>query len=97
MDLERFVRAQDDSYAYVRALMELRAGCKRTHWMWFVFPQLVGLGRSEMAQRYGILGLEEARSHADLMVDAACSELAGGGLLTDDLESIARFVAMRTS
>jgi uncharacterized protein (DUF1810 family) len=60
-DLERFVAAQDGG-AYERALAELRAGRKVTHWMWFVFPQLAGLGRSEMAQRYAIASLEEARA-----------------------------------
>lgn len=48
---------------YDRALAELRAGRKRTHWMWFVFPQLAGLGRSEIAQRYAIGSLEEARAY----------------------------------
>lgn len=62
-DLERFTDAQDAGYAYARALAELRAGCKRTHWMWFVFPQLAGLGESAMAQRYAISGPEEARAY----------------------------------
>jgi uncharacterized protein (DUF1810 family) len=57
-DLERFVDAQDGIYE--RALSELRAGRKRSHWMWFVFPQLRGLGRSAMADRYGLASLEEA-------------------------------------
>jgi len=43
-DLERFVRAQDAGGTYARALAELRAGAKRSHWMWFVFPQVAGLG-----------------------------------------------------
>ncbi len=46
-------------------LAELRAGAKRSHWMWFVFPQLAGLGRSAMAQHYAISGLEEARAYMD--------------------------------
>ena len=61
-DLDRFVQAQADSYAC--ALAELRAGRKRSHWVWFVFPQLQGLGRSPMAQRYGLSGLAEARAYA---------------------------------
>jgi uncharacterized protein (DUF1810 family) len=61
--LERFVDAQDDGGTYQRALAELQAGAKRSHWMWFVFPQLAGLGASPMAQRYAISGLEEARAY----------------------------------
>ncbi len=59
-DLERFARAQDPVYTNV--LQELRQGDKRSHWMWFVFPQLRGLGSSEMAQRYAISGRDEARA-----------------------------------
>ena len=57
-DIERFVRAQDDN-VYERALAEIRAGRKRSHWIWFVFPQARGLGRSTMAERYGIGSREE--------------------------------------
>jgi len=60
-DLDRFVRAQEPVMAQVRA--ELKAGRKLTHWMWFVFPQLAGLGFSERAQFYGIASLEEARAY----------------------------------
>ncbi|MCA1855064.1 DUF1810 domain-containing protein [Massilia oculi] len=60
-DLERFVRAQDPVLAAV--LQELRAGHKRTHWMWFVFPQIAGLGRSDMARRYAIGSAEEAAAY----------------------------------
>jgi uncharacterized protein (DUF1810 family) len=60
-DLDRFVQAQERDYTY--ALAELRAGEKRTHWMWFVFPQLAGLGRSEMARRYAIADLAEAEAY----------------------------------
>jgi uncharacterized protein (DUF1810 family) len=60
-DLQRFVDAQAQTYA--QALAELRAGSKRTHWMWFVFPQIAGLGRSGMAQRFAISGAEEARAY----------------------------------
>ena len=63
LDLERFVAAQDEGGSYDAALAELRAGRKRTHWMWFVFPQLSGLGRSAMAQRYALAGLDEARAY----------------------------------
>ena len=60
-DLDRFVTAQDPVYAQLTA--ELRAGVKRSHWMWFVFPQIAGLGFSAMAQRYAIASLDEARAY----------------------------------
>lgn len=60
-DLERFVQAQDPVYATV--LAELRTGRKRSHWMWFIFPQIAGLGRSEMAQRYAIANGDEAAAY----------------------------------
>ena len=59
--LQRFVDAQAQTYE--QALAELRGGHKRTHWMWFVFPQVAGLGRSGMAQRFAISGLAEARAY----------------------------------
>ncbi len=61
--LQRFVDAQDDAGTYDQALRELRAGRKRSHWMWFVFPQVAGLGSSRMAQHYAISGLPEARAY----------------------------------
>jgi uncharacterized protein (DUF1810 family) len=60
-DLERFVRAQAGHID--AALRELRAGAKRTHWMWFVFPQLRGLGHSAMAHAYGLAGRAEAEAY----------------------------------
>ena len=63
--LERFVAAQDAAGTYQRALAELRAGRKTSHWMWFIFPQVAGLGLSAMAQRYAISGLAEARAYLD--------------------------------
>ena len=62
-DLERFVRAQDEMGTYDTALAELRAGRKRSHWMWFVLPQLAGLGRSSTAEHFGIHGASEARAY----------------------------------
>jgi uncharacterized protein (DUF1810 family) len=62
-DLQRFVDAQDTAGAYVGAVVELRRGRKRSHWMWFVFPQVAGLGRSPMAQRFALSGLPEARAY----------------------------------
>jgi uncharacterized protein (DUF1810 family) len=61
LDLQRFVDAQAPVYEQARA--ELAAGRKRTHWMWFVFPQIRGLGRSAMAQRYAIASREEAAAY----------------------------------
>lgn len=60
-DLERFVDAQRDVFDQV--LAELRFGLKQTHWMWFIFPQLKGLGSSPMARRYAISSLDEARAY----------------------------------
>jgi uncharacterized protein (DUF1810 family) len=61
--LGRFVAAQDRNGTYQRAVTELRAGEKRSHWMWFVFPQVAGLGRSAMAQEYAISSAPEARAY----------------------------------
>jgi uncharacterized protein (DUF1810 family) len=63
VDLERFVHAQDENQTYAQAVAELRRGRKTSHWMWFVFPQIAGLGRSPMAQAYAIAGLAEARAY----------------------------------
>jgi uncharacterized protein (DUF1810 family) len=63
--LDRFVEAQDSNGIYDRALAELRQGRKTSHWMWFVFPQLAGLGQSEMSRRYAIADLEEAPAYLD--------------------------------
>jgi uncharacterized protein (DUF1810 family) len=60
-ELERFVSAQSGSYE--RALAELRRGRKTSHWMWYVFPQVAGLGHSPMAQRYAIASVAEARAY----------------------------------
>lgn len=60
-DLQRFVDAQAGTYD--QALAELRAGRKRSHWMWFVLPQVAGLGRSETARHYALSGLDEARAY----------------------------------
>jgi uncharacterized protein (DUF1810 family) len=64
-DLARFLRAQDEGDTYERALAELRAGHKRTHWMWFVFPQIAGLGSSAMAREYAIGSLAQARAYLE--------------------------------
>ena len=62
-DLERFAIAQDAGETYAAAVAELRAGRKIGHWMWFVFPQIAGLGRSPMSRKYAISSLEEARRY----------------------------------
>lgn len=62
-DLRRFLSAQEG--VYEKALSELKGGQKQTHWMWFIFPQLDGLGYSPTAKRYSIKGLEEARQYLE--------------------------------
>jgi uncharacterized protein (DUF1810 family) len=61
--LERFVAAQDAGGTYERAAAELRAGRKTGHWMWFIFPQIAGLGYSQASRMYAITSLEEARAY----------------------------------
>ncbi|HEY2055673.1 MAG TPA: DUF1810 domain-containing protein [Solirubrobacterales bacterium] len=63
--LQRFVAAQEDAAIYARALAELQAGRKQGHWIWFVFPQIAGLGSSPMSQAYAIRSLAEARAYLD--------------------------------
>jgi len=75
-DLNRFVEAQDD--VYQQACAELRAGKKRSHWMWFVFPQIQGLGSSSIAVRYAISSLDEARAYlAHAVLGPRLREAAG--------------------
>jgi uncharacterized protein (DUF1810 family) len=62
-DLERFVEAQNAGGTYERVLAELRLGHKTSHWMWFVFPQIAGLGQSQMSRTYAIGSLSEARAY----------------------------------
>ena len=62
-DLERFVTAQNAGGTYDRAIGELRGGHKTSHWMWFVFPQIAGLGQSQMSRTYAISSLDEARAY----------------------------------
>jgi uncharacterized protein (DUF1810 family) len=84
-DLERFVDAQRG--VYETALTELRAGRKRSHWMWFIFPQIAGLGRSEMAQRYAIRSADEAAAYlAHPLLGARLRESAAAVLAHDDLD-----------
>jgi uncharacterized protein (DUF1810 family) len=91
-DLRRFVDAQ--AGVIEGAIAELRAGRKQSHWMWFVFPQLRGLGRSDMAHRYGIADLDEARrylAHPELgagLREAIDAVLAAPGSAADILGDI---------
>ena len=64
-DLERFVQAQDAGGTYGRAVEELRRGYKASHWMWFVFPQIAGLGQSPTSRRYAISSLAEAKAYLE--------------------------------
>lgn len=101
-DLQRFVGAQSD--AYERAVAELRGDRKRTHWMWFVFPQLKGLGRSATAFRYGITGIDEARAYQAhpvlgprLLECAAALERLDPGLTASDIFGSPDDVKLRSS
>lgn len=90
-DLERFVHAQDAGGTYSRALSELRAGRKASHWMWFVFPQIEGLGRSQTARAYAIASLDEARAYlGHRVLGPRLGECADAllGLDTHDAEAV---------
>ena len=65
IDLNRFVEAQDKWDTYQKALNEVRNGRKTTHWIWYIFPQMKGLGYSEMSKFYGIRGREEAAAYIE--------------------------------
>jgi uncharacterized protein (DUF1810 family) len=81
-DLQRFLTAQEGVYDSV--LDELRRGRKTSHWIWFIFPQLVGLGRSETSQSYAISSLDEARDYlADPVLGARLRACAGLVLSSD--------------
>jgi uncharacterized protein (DUF1810 family) len=85
-DLERFVTAQAPVFETV--LAELRAGRKRTHWMWFVFPQLSGLGRSSTARFYGIGSIDEARAYLAYPVLGPRLDLCARIVLTSESPSL---------
>ena len=81
-DLQRFVDAQAGDYD--RALAEIKAGRKRSHWMWYIFPQVDGLGSSPMARRYAIRSLEEARAYLDHpTLGPRLIEIAGAALAVE--------------
>jgi uncharacterized protein (DUF1810 family) len=82
-NLQRFVDAQQDVYA--TALAELRDGHKRTHWMWFIFPQVAGLGQSEMSRRYAIASSDEAAAYlAHPILGPRLRECASSVAMHDD-------------
>src|SRR5690348_7260284 len=97
MKLAEFVAAQD--VVYDRVVRELTAGQKRSHWMWFIFPQLAGLGSSHMARKFAIQSLEEARAYSQhavlgsrlkectrLMLDASGNDVSSILGYPDDLK-----------
>ena len=100
-DLARFVKAQEGAYG--AALAELRAGRKATHWMWFIFPQLAGLGRSATARFYGIADLAEARAYlADpvlgpRLADCARALLTHRALTADEIMGPVDALKLRSS
>jgi uncharacterized protein (DUF1810 family) len=82
-DLKRFVSAQESDYK--RALEEIAAGRKRSHWMWYIFPQIAGLGLSATSQHYAIRSLDEARAYlADPILGPRLIECAGATLTVKD-------------
>jgi uncharacterized protein (DUF1810 family) len=102
-DLARFVQAQDHTGTYERALEELRDGRKLSHWMWFVFPQLEGLGHSVMARRYAIGSLGEARAYLEhpvlgpRLLAASRTLLAHRGRSAEDVLGSVDAVKLRSS
>ena len=85
MSLERFYAAQEDSYG--QALKEIKTGRKRSHWMWYIFPQIAGLGMSSTAQYYAIADLQEAKDYmTDQVLGGRLLEISGAllDLETDD-------------
>ena len=89
-DLTHFRTAQEGTYA--QALAEISAGRKRSHWMWYVFPQLRGLGRSQMADRYGLADLDEARAYlADPVLGPRLREISEALLEQPERDAYAVF------
>src|SRR5450631_4896925 len=90
-DLQRFVAAQDAGGTYERAITELRRGRKQSHWMWFIFPQVAGLGQSPTSKRFSISSLDEARSYLEhpvlgpRLAESAHVLLAGQSTDADDI------------
>lgn len=90
MDLTRFLKAHEHDYE--RALAEVRRGRKTSHWMWYIFPQVAGLGRSSTAQHYAIEDLAEARAYLDdPVLGAHMRELVGALLAFETSDPVAVF------
>jgi len=94
-NLRRFVEAQADMFSQVEA--ELRAGRKRSHWMWWVFPQLAGLGASPMSQFFAIGSLEEARLISPIPCWGRACALARTGCAPSRAGALAKFSGRRTT
>lgn len=100
-NLERFVAAQ--ARVYANALGELRGGCKRTHWMWFIFPQIEGLGHSPTSMHYAIRSLDEARAYLEhpvlgpRLVECAEALLAVEGRSASDIFGYPDDLKLRSS
>ena len=97
--LQRFVDAQDRGGVYAQAAEELRAGRKTSHWMWFVFPQIAGLGGSPMAQEYAISSREEAEAYLRHPVLGPrlleCARIVAGGAEADPQDIFGATDAMK--
>ena len=98
-DLVRFVEAQDSGGTYATALAELRRGRKTSHWMWFVFPQIAGLGQSPTAVYFGVRGLDEARAYLRHRTLGArlveCADVLSGLDDTDPVEVLGGIDAIK--
>jgi uncharacterized protein (DUF1810 family) len=98
-DLARFVQAQDSGGTYATALAELRRGHKTSHWMWFVLPQVAGLGQSPTAVHYGVRGLDEARAYLAHPVLGPrlveCADALAGLEATDPVEVLGGIDAVK--
>jgi uncharacterized protein (DUF1810 family) len=101
--LQRFVDAQDQASTYDHALQELRAGRKTSHWIWFVFPQIAGLGNSAMARSYAIGSPVEARAYLDhpvlgpRLLESARALLGHGGASAREILGEVDAVKLRSS
>ena len=89
-DLNRFIEAQEEGYP--RALKEIKNGMKETHWMWYIFPQIIGLGRSSTAEYYAIKDLDEAREYLnDEVLGARLKEISNELLKLETNEPVLVF------
>ncbi len=88
-DLERFIKAQDGYEGYETALKEIKNGRKKSHWIWYIFPQMRGLGQSWMSHFYGIVSLDEAKAYLEndilkeRLIEISSALLENGGDIRD--------------